>query len=69
MIVASCLVPVELTRQLSRERFDALTIPNFVINKGGSRGARHGKSEAQREYHGAKACLRKSAQEQVQNSL
>ena len=37
----ACSVPTELTRNLKRERFDALTIPNFVIKKGGSHGARH----------------------------
>ena len=56
----TCLVPAELTRKLSGESFDALTVPSFVIDKGGGRGARHGKSEAQREYHQAKVCLRKA---------
>ena len=39
--------------KVNRESFDALTIPHFMIKKDGSRGARHGKSEAQREYHQA----------------
>ena len=39
---------------MSSERFDALTNPHFVIKKGGTRGNRHGKSEAQRENHQAK---------------
>ena len=50
----TCLFLTELTRELSRERFDALTILHFVIKKGGSRVARHGKSEAQREYYQAR---------------
>ena len=52
----------EFTRKLNRETFDALKIPKFVIKKGGSHGARHGKSEAKREYQQAKPCLRKAHQ-------
>ena len=48
-------VPKKNMRKLNRERF-----PNFVIKKSGSHGARHGKSEKQREYHQAKQCLRKA---------
>ena len=55
----TCLVPTKFTRKKKRKRFDALTIPNIVIKKGGSHGARHGKSE-QREYHQAKQCLSKA---------
>ena len=54
------LVPTEFTRKLNRERFDTVTIPSFVINKGGRHGARHGKSEAQREYRQAMDCLMKA---------
>ena len=32
-------------------RLDALSIPNYVIKKGATHGARHGKTEVQREYH------------------
>ena len=32
-------------------RLDALSIPNYVIKKGPTHGARHGKTEVQREYH------------------
>ena len=39
---------------MNRERLDTLTILHFVIKKGGSRVARHGKSEAQREYYQAR---------------
>ena len=44
-------------------RLDALSIPNYVIKKGRSHGARHGKTEVQREYHLAwnawKRCCKK----------
>ena len=44
-------------------RLDAISIPNFVIKKGVTHGARHGKTEAQREYHMAwnawKRCCKK----------
>ena len=32
-------------------RLDAISIPNYVIKKGATHGARHGKTEVQREYH------------------
>ena len=32
-------------------RLDALSIPHYVIKKGRHHGARHGKTEAQKEYH------------------
>ena len=44
-------------------RLDALFIPNYVIKKGPTHGARHGKTEVQREYHLAwnawKRCCKK----------
>ena len=60
------LVPTDLTRKWNRERFDALTILNFVIEKGGSRGARRGQSEAQRGAPSSKSLLQKSAQKRIQ---
>ena len=30
----TCLIPTEFTRRLHRERFDELTIPDFVYQKG-----------------------------------
>ena len=65
----TCLVPTEFTRKLNRKRFDALIIPHFSIEKGGSHGARHGKSEAQREYHQAKDCLGKAKKKKVDSIL
>ena len=40
-----------------------------MIKKGGSHGARHGKSEAQREHHQAKLCLRKALKKQFDSIL
>ena len=54
------LIPKAFTRCLTRERFDALTIPDVVIKKGTRRGARHGENEAQRKYKQAKDCSRKA---------
>ena len=46
-----------------RLRLDAISIPDFVIKKGRSHGARHGKTEVHREYHFAwnawKRCCKK----------
>ena len=39
------------SRKLNKLRLDALSIPNYVIKKGPTHGARHGKTEEQREYH------------------
>ena len=55
----TCIIPTERTRRLIRERFDALSVPNFVIKKGPHHGARHCRSEAQREYCQAHQCLKK----------
>ena len=46
-----CLIHSESRRILSRLRLDALSIPNYVIKKGPTHGARHGKTEEQTEYH------------------
>ena len=44
-------------------RLDAISIPDNVIKKGATHGARHGKTEVQREYHMAwntwKRCCKK----------
>ena len=44
-------------------RLDAISIPDFVIRKGATCGARHGKTEVQREYHiawnASKRCWKK----------
>ena len=41
----------ESIRNFHKLRLDALSIPNYVIKNGRSHGARHGKTEAQREHH------------------
>ena len=56
----TCLIPTASSRKSGRDTFDALTFPDFVIIKGTRHGARHGKSEAQREYHQARDCMKKA---------
>ena len=54
MIYCSCghfLVESESRRKLDKLRLDALSIPHYVIKKGRCHGARHGKTEAQKQYH------------------
>ena len=54
----------ESSRHLHRWRLDVLSIPNYVIKKGRPHGARHGKTEAQKEHfiaHNArKRCIKKN---------
>ena len=59
------MIPTEYTRNLDEEKFHVLSIPNFVIKKDRRHGARHDKSEAQREYHQAKGVFKESAQGKV----
>ena len=58
-----CLIDSESRRKFNKLRLDALSIPNSVTKKGRSHGARHGKTEVQREYHQAwnawKGCCKK----------
>ena len=57
------LVDSESRRKFHKLRLDALSFPSFVIKKGRSHGARHGKTEEQKEYHVAwnawKRCCKK----------
>ena len=46
-----CLVYSESRRKFNKLRLDALSIPHYVIKKGRCHGARHGKTEEQKEYH------------------
>ena len=46
-----CLIHSESRRNLNKLRLDAISIPDYVIKKGATHGARHGKTEVQREYH------------------
>ena len=58
-----CLIDIESRIKFNKLRLDALSIPKFVIKKGRSHGARHGKTEEQREYQKAwnawKRCCKK----------
>ena len=58
-----CLIYNESKRKFNKLRLDALSIPNFVIKKGATHGARHGKTEEQKEYNMAcnawKRCCKK----------
>ena len=62
-VCGQCLIDSESRRNFNRLRLDALSIPNYVIKKGATHGARHGKTEVQREYHMAwnawKRCFKK----------
>ena len=44
-----CLIDRESRRKFNKPRLDALSIPNYVIKKGRSHGARHCKTEEQKE--------------------
>ena len=46
-----CLTDSKSRRQFNKLGLDALSIPNYVIKKGPTHGARHGKTEVQREHH------------------
>ena len=58
-----CLIDSESRRKFNKLRLDALSIPNNVIKKSATHGARHGKTVAQRECHMAwnalKRCCKK----------
>ena len=45
------LVESESRRKFNKLRLDALSIPHYMIKKGRCHGARHGKTEEQKEYH------------------
>ena len=54
----------EASQHFHQWRLDAFSIENYVIKKGGPRGARHGRTEAQKEHftaHNARRrCLKKN---------
>ena len=58
------LVESESSHNFHQRRLDAFSIPHYVIRKGRPRGARHGKTEAQKEHfvaHNArKRCIKKN---------
>ena len=45
------LVDSESRRKVHKLRLDAVSIPNYVMKKGRSHGARHAKTKEQKEYH------------------
>ena len=47
------MVESESRRKFNKLRLDALSIPHYVIKKGRCHGARHGKTEEQKEYQRA----------------
>ena len=50
----------EKTRKLNRDRFDTLSIPQYVIKKGPLHGARHGNTERQRIDHAVHNAAKKA---------
>ena len=45
------VIDSETRRKFNKLRLDALSIPHYEIKKGRCHGARHGKTEEQKEYH------------------
>ena len=45
-----CLIYSESRRKFNKLRLDAISIPDYVIKKARNHGARHGKTEEQKEY-------------------
>ena len=58
-----CLIYSESKINFNRLRLDATSVPDYVIKKAATHGARHGKTEVQREHHLAwnapKRCCKK----------
>ena len=65
----TCLRPPDKTRKLNRDRLDALSIPNYVIKKGPSHGARHGNTEGQRIYHAAHTAAKKAKKKEYDSII
>ena len=63
-IYGHLLVEGDSNQNLSKWRLDALSIPHYVIKKVRPHGARHGKTEAQKEHYVAhnarKRCLKRN---------
>ena len=56
----TCSYLTEKTRKVNPDRFDTLWIPQYVIKKGPTHGARHGNTERQRIYHAAHIAAKKA---------
>ena len=52
-----CLRPPDKVRKLNSDRFDVLSIPNYVIKKSPFHGARHGNTERETENPPCSPCL------------
>ena len=49
-------------QKVGQEKFNALSLPGYVVKKNQPRGAKHGASERQRIYYKAKDMLQKARQ-------
>ena len=58
-----CMQPSEGNRQLNMERYDVLSIPDYVIEKNPTNGARNGPSMRQYMYYKAHEMLKKARKE------
>ena len=56
----TCLRPSDKSRKLNKDRFDVLSMPNYVIKKRPSHEKRDGNTERQRIYHQAHGASRKA---------
>ena len=55
-----CLPPTDQTREFNRDRFDVLSIPNYVIQKRLVRGRRCGNTDVQQLHHEAQDPLKEA---------
>ena len=63
----ACGFRKDIDKHLNKERYDVLSVPNYVIKKNPSHGARHGPTERQRIYYKAHDMLRQGLEEEVQH--
>ena len=64
----TCLRPSDKTRKRNKDRF-VLSIPNYVIKKGPSHGARHRNTERQRIYHAAHVSAKRAKKKDHESML
>ena len=64
----TCLRPSDKVRKLNSDRYDVLSIPNYVIKKGPSHGARHGNTERHR-IHAAHVSCKKAEKKACTTTL
>ena len=50
-ICGQCFIYSESKRNFDRQKLDAISIPDYVIKRSATHGARHGTTEVQKEYH------------------